>query len=165
MEPIFAKERTNMIVREIMTHRVWTVYVEDTLNCAAKLMLDHDCGCVPVIDAREHLVGILTDRDICRAAHEVGEALWRLRVADHMIAPVHSCWAEDSIELAEEMMRIHHVRRLPVVDHERRIVGLLSIDDLARASRIPTCNSVAGLSADAIAETLAKVAAHLPDRA
>lgn len=141
-----------MDVREIMTTPVQTLGTEDTLNCAAKMMSDHAVGCLPIVDDSGALAGILTDRDIALSAYQFGEALWRLRIADSMQRPVWSCHAEDGIERAAQIMREHRVRRLPVLDAKERLVGMVSLDDLAHASRQPVIDPTPGLTTDEIGD-------------
>ena len=137
-----------MDVRELMTAPAQTLTIDDTLNCAAKAMRDHAIGCVPIVDRHGVLVGILTDRDIALAAYEIGEALWRLRIDASMHRPVHSCRADDDIDVAARMMREHRVRRLPVVDSAGKPLGMISLDDLAHASRQPILDPTPGLTCD-----------------
>jgi CBS domain-containing protein len=141
-----------MDVQEIMTAPVQTLNPEDTLNCAAKLMRDHALGCVPIVSLEGELVGVLTDRDIALSAHEYGEALWKLRIADSMHTPVFTCRAGDGIETAARIMREHRVRRLPVVDGANRPIGVVSLDDLAHASRVPVIDPTPGLTADELGD-------------
>jgi CBS domain-containing protein len=140
-----------MDVRELMTTSLHTVGAEDTLNCAAKLMRDHGLGSLPVIDDSGRLTGILTDRDIALSAYELGEALWRLRVADCMHTPVYTVAPDDDITVAARLMRRHRVRRLPVVEDDRPI-GMISLDDLAYASRQPVLEPTPGLTTDEIGD-------------
>ncbi len=139
-----------MDVREIMTTPVQVLGTEDTLNCAAKMMRDHAVGCLPVVDGGGKLTGILTDRDIALSAYELGEALWRLRVADSMHRPVFSVRADEDIAAAAHIMREHRVRRLPVVDGNGTPIGMISLDDLAHASRQPVLDPTPGLTTDEI---------------
>jgi CBS domain-containing protein len=141
-----------MDVREIMTTPVQTLEPEDTLNCAVKLMRDHAIGCIPIVGADGKLAGVLTDRDISLAAYEFGEALWKLRIADAMHANVYTCKAGDSIETAARIMRAHRVRRLPVVDAVNKPIGMISLDDLAAASRVPVIDPTPGLTADELGD-------------
>lgn len=138
-----------MDIRELMTAPVRTLCPEDTLNCAAKLMGDEAIGCLPVVDDGK-LVGILTDRDIALGAYTVGEALWRLRVADHMRTPVFTCQASDDIAAAARTMRQERVRRLPVLDENDKLVGMISLDDLVHASQQPVLDPTPGMNADEI---------------
>lgn len=137
-----------MEVRELMTTPVQTLTIDDTLNCAAKMMRDHAIGCVPIVNREGELVGILTDRDIALAAYEIGEALWRLRIDASMHTPVHTCRADDDIDLAAKMMRAHRVRRLPVIDAVGKPLGVLSLDDLVHAARQPVLDPTPGLTSD-----------------
>lgn len=139
-----------MDVREIMTSPVQVLGTEDTLNCAAKMMRDHAVGCLPVVDGAGKLTGILTDRDIALSAYELGEALWRLRVADSMHQPVWSVRGDEDLGAAARVMREHRVRRLPVVDGSGTPIGMISLDDLAHASRQPVLDPTPGLSSDEI---------------
>ena len=117
-----------------MTRHVQTCRPEDLLSDAARLMRDHDCGCLPVTrgSGSELLVGMVTDRDICMAALLRGKALQELRVRDAMVREVRACNGGDEVAEAEAIMREAHLRRLPVVDRSDRLIGLLSLTDLAR---------------------------------
>jgi CBS domain-containing protein len=141
-----------MDVREIMTSPALTVGAEDTLNCAAQLMREHALGCLPVVNEAGVLMGIITDRDIALGAHEYGEALWRLRIADSMHVPVYTCRADDDLEVAVRLMRQHRVRRLPVVDRDGKPVGMISLDDIAHASRQPVLEPTPGLTSDELGD-------------
>ncbi len=140
-----------MDVRELMATPVHTVAVADTLNCAAKIMRDHAIGCLPVVDENGALTGVLTDRDIALQAYEWGEALWRLRVDASMHTPAYACHPGDDIATAARLMREHRVRRLPVIEGNRPI-GIISLDDLARASRQPILDPTPGLTADELGD-------------
>lgn len=137
-----------MDVRELMTSPAHTLLASDTLSYAAKLMRDHAIGCVPIVDEAGALVGILTDRDIMLAAYEWGEALWKLPIRQSMRAPVQACRADDDVDRAAHTMRDHRLRRLPVVDGQQRPIGMISLDDLAWASRQPILDPTPGLTSD-----------------
>lgn len=97
-------------------------------------MWDHDCGCVPVVDGRGRLAGIITDRDICMAAYTQGLPLEAIPVERAMSARVISCARGDDLETAHRLMRTHEIHRLPVADSRGRLVGILSLSDLANHS-------------------------------
>jgi len=124
-----------MRVEQLMTRDVRACRSEDSLAEAAQAMWERDCGCVPVIDGERRVVGMLTDRDICMAAWIRGRNLHEIRVGEAMSPRVISCRADEDAELAEALLREYGVRRLPVVDHEGRLVGLLSLADLACEAR------------------------------
>jgi CBS domain-containing protein len=121
-----------MKVFEVMTRRVFSVHHGETLAKAAAIMWDRDVGCVPVLDDDGTVVGMVTDRDICMAALTRGVRLDEIDVASAMSRRVHACAPEQSLAEAEELMRLERIRRTPVVDREGRLIGLLSLADLAR---------------------------------
>jgi CBS domain-containing protein len=125
-----------MKVHELMSRDVKTCRASDDLNRAAQVMWEGDLGVVPVVDDEGRPHGIITDRDLCMAAYIKGATLRSLHVSDAMNKPVAACSLDASIETAMTMMREARVRRLPVVDASGKLVGLLSLNDLAReASR------------------------------
>lgn len=121
-----------MKVADLMANRVASVRPEDTLELAVQRMEDWACGCLPVVDAERRIVGILTDRDVCMSALSAQEPLAGVKVRSAMTVPVHCCREGDSIAEAERLMGRHQVRRLPVADGQGRLVGLISLDDVAR---------------------------------
>ena len=109
----------------------------DTVDRSAKVMWERDCGAVPVVDQEGRAVAMLTDRDICMAALTQGRALGEIHVSSAMSRRLWSCRPQDDVKDAERVMRAHQVRRLPVVDADGKLLGLLSISDLARAAMSP----------------------------
>jgi CBS domain-containing protein len=110
----------------------------DSLNRAAQIMWENDCGCVPVVDPSHVPIGMITDRDICMAAYTRGETLSAIFVEKAYSHGAITVRDEDRVEQAEHLMSRFQVRRLPVTDRSGRIVGLLSIHDLAhRAALVP----------------------------
>ena len=120
-----------MKVDQIMNRKVKVCRPQDWLNKAAHIMWEEPCGAVPVVDDQGMPVGFLTDRDICMAAYTQGKPLEKLRVETAMARKVVSCKAEDDLNSAAQLMRKNRTRRLPLVDHNGTLVGLLSLDDLA----------------------------------
>jgi CBS-domain-containing membrane protein len=129
-----------MRVQDVMTRQTQACRPEDTLERAAQLMWDHDCGCLPVCtggtDGPQRTVGMITDRDICMNALFQRKSLHELRVSDAMARDVWSCQAGDSLVKAERTMQQARVRRLPVLDDRGDLIGVISLADLAlEASR------------------------------
>jgi len=124
-----------MQVKEMMTSNVRTCRATDSTKQAAQIMWESDCGCVPVVDGDGRVVGIVTDRDICMAAYMQGRPLAEMNVGAVASSQVVTVYEGDSLHRAEVLMRDAQVRRLPVVDSQDRLVGLLSIGDFARRVR------------------------------
>jgi CBS domain-containing protein len=125
-----------MRISELMTEPVVTCPLGATLDHAARLMWERDCGIVPVIDDEGRLAGVVTDRDVCMAAYTQGQPIGAIPVTTAMARDVVALHGDDLVDHAEDLMQEHQVRRLPVVDLERRPIGIVSINDLLRlASR------------------------------
>jgi CBS domain-containing protein len=144
-------------VADVMSRDVATCSPDAMLAEAARIMWDRDCGFVPVTDAASGtLRGVVTDRDACMASLTQGRALRDLPVRTAMARSVVTASPEDSLVRAHVLMRERRVRRLPVVDSRGRVVGVLSLNDIARHAR----------EAEAVAErrdvaaTLAEVCRH-----
>jgi CBS domain-containing protein len=123
-----------MLVRELMSQPAHTVRTQDSLATAARLLWDHDCGILPVVDREGCLGATITDRDICMAAYTRGRPLAELQVADSMSKTVVTCRADEELDDAARRMIAHQIRRLPVVDAGGRPCGVLSLNDLALAA-------------------------------
>ncbi len=122
-----------MKVAEVMNPAVVPCRPDDSLNRAAQIMWEQDCGCAPVVEGGR-LVGFVTDRDICMAAYTQGRPLGHLFVRAAMANKILSCRAEDSVESCLKTMAENCVRRLPVVDDGGRLVGILSLADVLQAT-------------------------------
>jgi CBS domain-containing protein len=120
-----------MRIDELMTRSVATCRPADTLDTAVKLMLERDCGVLPVIGKGGHLAGIVTDRDICVAAHNEGLPLRGIHVDQAMSMKVVAARPQDSIESVERLMAAKRIRRVPIVDDDAHVVGMVSLDDIA----------------------------------
>ena len=127
-----AMELIAMKVSELMTTEVRACHPHDALNRAAQLMWENDCGAIPVIDASGKVIGILTDRDICMAAYTRGIPLAHARVENAMSLEVCTCIANDTVANAADQMRQRQVRRLPVIDDDGVLIGVLSLSDIVR---------------------------------
>ncbi len=145
-----------MKVKEIMSSDVVACRPEESVNHAAQIMWEQDCGAVPIVDAEDRIVGMLTDRDICVAAYTQGKPLWDIPVSSACSHNVYSCQHTDTLQTAENIMRVAQIRRLPVVDEGGKLKGMLSLGDLAshvhRAGR-----GADGLSYQSMALTLAAI--------
>jgi CBS domain-containing protein len=141
-----------MRAADLMTRDPDTCYPLDSLNRAAQIMWERDCGSVPVVDGEGRLVGMITDRDVCMAAYTGGQRLCDGSVSHAMSGSVQACAADDPLEDVLRTMRVHQLRRLPVTSTYGRLVGLISISDLA--CKLPASSAEA---AAALLRTLAAV--------
>jgi CBS domain-containing protein len=140
-----------MRVEHVMSKRVWTCRPDEPLWSAAKLMWDHDIGAVPVMGADEKVIGVVTDRDLCMAAYFAGKPLAEIPVEHAMSRTVHSVEPAGTLEATAELMRSQQIRRIPVIAGEK-LVGLVSLGDIARASR------AGHVAPGDVAQTLAAIA-------
>jgi CBS domain-containing protein len=119
-----------MKVSDIMTRDVHLLSPEQTIREAASIMADIDAGALPVGND-DRLVGMITDRDIVVRAVALGKSL-DTKVADVMSKEMLYCFDTDGIDDVARNMAKAQVRRLPVVNHAKRLVGIVSLGDLAR---------------------------------
>lgn len=134
-----------MTARELMSTPPQTCQPTTDLAAVTQLMWNHDCGFVPVVEADGHLAGVVTDRDICIASATRRLLPERISAAQAMSASVHACLPDDDVEKVLAAMKTHQVRRVPVVDANGHLQGVVSLNDVVRAvgkKGAPTAASV-----------------------
>lgn len=118
-----------MLVKDVMTQSPVACNPNDTLENVAILMREHDCGVIPVCVERK-AIGVVTDRDLTCRGVAAGKPL-ATPIRELMSQPVH-CVAEDaSVETAIDIMKTKQVRRLPVINADGKVVGIVAPSDLA----------------------------------
>jgi CBS domain-containing protein len=117
-------------IAEVMTRGVRALSRGDTMVMAAQAMEELDVGVIPVCDA-ERLVGVVTDRDIVLRGVAQGRALEDTRLDEVMSPEPFWCFEDQSVDEVVEQMRDAQIRRIPVMDRDRRLVGIVSLGDLA----------------------------------
>ncbi|MBX3249974.1 MAG: CBS domain-containing protein [Myxococcales bacterium] len=130
-----------MKIQGIMSSPAITCGQDDHLDTAARCMWEHDCGAVPVVAHDGSLVGIITDRDIAMAAYTQGLPLRQIPVKRAMATQVFTCRADQTLEVAERLMRDKQIRRIPIVDGQNRPIGVLSLNDIVRYAGSPSAKS------------------------
>ncbi|MFY9346082.1 MAG: CBS domain-containing protein, partial [Planctomycetota bacterium] len=123
-----------MKVQDVMTRSPSTCLLQDNLDAAAQKLWERDCGCLPVVDPDGRPLAMLTDRDVCMAAWTTGKPLHELQVGAAMSKQLVSCRAAEELGAAAARMSKHGVRRLPVLDNNGVLAGIVSLNDLALAS-------------------------------
>lgn len=123
-------------VSEIMSTDVQVVEPQQSLQRAARLMQQREVGALPVCDG-ERLLGMLTDRDITIRGVAEGLDGDKACVADVMSEGIAWCTADQSVEDIMKVMANKQIRRIPVVDAQHRLVGIVAVADLARRQKSP----------------------------
>lgn len=117
-------------ISEVMTRGVRTLSPEDNVVLAAQAMDELDVGSIPVCDG-ERLVGMITDRDIVLRAVAQNMSLEETRLEQVMTPDVTWCFDDQSVQEVMATMSDTQIRRLPVIDRDRRLVGIVALGDLA----------------------------------
>lgn len=120
-----------MRVKDCMCGEVCCVTSDATINEVAKIMADHQIGCVPICNNQKEVVGVVTDRDIVLRAVSTGKNTTSTKISEIMSDEIIKTTPDTKLEDASEVMCINQVRRLPVIENNK-IVGILSMGDLAR---------------------------------
>jgi CBS-domain-containing membrane protein len=123
-----------MKVQDVMTRSPTTCVLQDSLQAVAQRLWERDCGCLPVVDPDGRALAMITDRDVCMAAWSTGQPLQDLQVGAAMSKELFSCRAQEEIGAAAARMAKHGVRRMPVLDGNGTVVGIVSLNDLALAA-------------------------------
>lgn len=148
-----------MRIEQLMTKDVACCGPDESLERAAQIMWERDCGFIPVVEQGDsrRVLGVVTDRDTCMAAYTRGKALPQIRVGDVMSKQVRSCRPTEDLSEAEAVMREAQVHRLPVVDDADQLLGVISLADIAREAGRETGARRPEVSATEIGETLARI--------
>jgi predicted transcriptional regulator len=136
-----------MQVKDVMHKNVTWVSPATSISEIANRMRDEDIGAIPVGE-NDRLIGMVTDRDLaCRGltdGHDVG----KLTARDVMSKPIFYCHSDDQLQKAAEIMESKNIRRLPVINEQKRMVGMISLGDLAsKASRRLSAQVLSAVSA------------------
>jgi CBS domain-containing protein len=146
-----------MLIKSIMTPDVKFCGPDVSLGAVSRIMAKHTCGIVPVVDGQQKVIGVVTDRDVCLAVATRIRYPEELPVGEVMTAKVHTCSPDDDVRHALELMKTRAVRRLPVVTADRRLAGIVSIDDLVvRAGS----GEGSAISAQELFDALKSICAH-----
>lgn len=123
-----------MKVKEIMTPNVELIAKEKTISEAARMMRDSGIGAIPVSN-NDRLVGMITDRDIAVGVVAEGKSADETRVEECMSEHIKYCFEDEDLQDVTSQMKKLHVRRLPVMNRDKRLVGIISLGDLAASQR------------------------------
>jgi CBS domain-containing protein len=146
-----------MNIMQVMKLDVESCGFEENLNTAAEKLCTKDIGCLPVVNRSGQVVGMITDRDICMAAYKQEKLLRDIPVSAVMSRELYSCHLTDTVAKAEALMRGHRVRRIPVVNADGKLVGIVSLDDLASEAQRELVNKTHEVTPQEVTATLASV--------
>jgi CBS domain-containing protein len=144
-----------MQIKDIMTPTVRTCSSGTNVAAAAALMLDGDCGILPVVDDEGKLAGIVTDRDLFIALATRNALASKLTIGEVARKHVWTCSTDDDVHDALATMKEHRVRRLPVEGVGGTVAGIVSMNDivLAAGTRAP-------VKSDQVVDTMQAICAH-----
>ena len=134
-----------MKIAELMTPDVEVIRPDDTLQTAAKMMADLDAGILPVGE-NDRLVGMITDRDITVRAVAEGRDPEKTTVRDAMSDQVRYCFDDEDPQQVAQKMGALQVRRLPVLNRDKRLVGIVSLGDLVIGAEDPAKEALKEIS-------------------
>jgi CBS domain-containing protein len=122
-----------MKIREIMSRDPVCCVLSDSAQAVAKILCDRNIGSVPVVASQESrkLVGMITDRDLCCLVMAQGLDPKTTKIEKLISLAPFTCRDGENIETCERLMQEHQVRRVPIVDAEDRVIGIVSQADLA----------------------------------
>lgn len=124
-----------MKVRDVMRTRPSRCGPAMNLASATEILSCSHCGALPVVDVGDHVVGVVTDRDICVALGKQDRRPSEVVVQEAMTQPALTCKTGDEIHAALKIMREHKVHRLPVIGDGGELAGMLSLSDLILEAR------------------------------
>lgn len=127
-----------MKVKDCMCHEIAYLTPESTVEDCAKLMCNKHIGCIPICDNNKTVVGLVTDRDIILRSIACNKDIKTTPVSDIMTCNVCYCTQDEEINEAEKKMSNEQIRRLPVVDENNKIIGIITLGDLCKNQNINT---------------------------
>jgi CBS domain-containing protein len=150
-----------MKVEQLMTRDVETCAPDANLAHAAMIMWRRDCGFVPVVENPSgRFAGVITDRDICIAAATRHASVHSIPVREVMSSHAYTCAPSDDVRVAMHRMSEGQVRRLPVVDKQGKLNGVISLNDLALAAERSLRRESDGIGHADVMGVLKAVSAH-----
>jgi CBS domain-containing protein len=146
-----------MKVKEVMMRTAASCSRETNLGTAVEILWDRNCGILPIVDAEQRVIEVVTDRDICIALGTRNRLPGDITVGEVASGRLFACGPEDEIRSALATMAQAKVRRLPVITADGKLEGILSMDDVVMHSEARSGRGPSGLSHDEVVETLKEV--------
>lgn len=127
-----------MKVKDCMCHEIAYLTPESTVEDCAKLMCNKHIGCIPICDSNKTVLGIVTDRDVILRSIACNKNIKTTPISDIMTCKVCCCTKDEEINEAEKKMADEQIRRLPVVDENNKIIGIITLGDLFKNKKVNT---------------------------
>lgn len=145
-------------VSEIMSSGVWSCPATATLDQAIEMMASRGCSSIPVVDDNNRPVGIITDRDITMYINLKHQSPWDIQLAQFTKGRnIYYCYEQDDIQDALKTLRERHIHRLPVLDDNDKLIGIVTMNDVIQHAAEADS---ADLSYKDVVETLKAVSKH-----
>lgn len=148
------ERRTKMRVQDVMVGTPAYCGANTNLGAAIEMLWNRNCGFLPVVDEEEKVIGVVTDRDLCIAMGTRNKLAGELTVGEVLSPQLFYCKPEDEIHAALRIMGDKKVRRLPVVDNNRKLRGILALDDVVMHAQTSRAGKFPELTAEDILGTL-----------
>lgn len=149
-----------MKVKEVMTPNAKAIWLTESLADAARLMWENDCGVLPIIKDGRKVVGLITDRDVCMASAVSDRNPSGISVEEVMTGQVYAVNPEDNIDQALQLMQEHQIRRLPVINPEGELEGLLSMNDVVLHAKAPDASAGDSIDYAKVVKTYQAICQH-----
>jgi len=149
-----------MKVQDIITSDVQYCGPDTNLAAAAKMMWDSDCGALPVLNVEGHVMGMITDRDICMAAATKNKPASDITVWETISGKVHTCQPSDDVHTALDIMKREKVRRLPVVDEDGVLQGIVAMNDFVLLAADAKGAKAPAVSYEDVVRTMKAISMH-----
>jgi len=149
-----------MTIQDIITSDVQCCGPDTNLAAAAKMMWDSDCGALPVLNVEGHVTGMITDRDICMAAATKNKPASDITVWETISGKVYTCQLSDDVHTALDIMKREKVRRLPVVDEDGVLQGIVAMNDFVLLAADAKGAKAPAVSYEDVVRTMKAISMH-----
>lgn len=146
-----------MKVQDVMMRTPAYCAPETNLGAAVEILWNRNCGMLPIVDARQKVIGVVTDRDLCVALGTRNRLPGDITVGEVASGEVYTCQAQDDIHVALQTMAKRRVRRLPVVNQNGVLEGILSMDNVVLHTAVAGWGGSAELSQEDVIKTLQEI--------
>ena len=146
-----------MKVTDVMMRTPASCTADTTLAAAVEILWNRNCGMLPVLNREGRVTGVVTDRDICIALGTRNRPAAEITVGEIQPAKLFTCRADDDIHTALGILAEQKIRRLPVVDTESKLQGILSLDDIVLHANTSAAGRVPELSNSEVVEYMKRI--------